>query len=96
MQRELYEGEEVLLLLDPNELGVVPGMMKWNECSFRISKAVYSTDRGNPAGRNGIIYPELEGCVSEYGIPYSILREWVHPHRSLTSVLAARRTGGAR
>ena len=90
MQRELYEGEEVLLLLDPNELGVVPGMMKWNECSFTISRTVYSSECGNPAGRNGIIYLELEGCVSEYGIPYSILREWVHPQRSLY------RTGGVK
>ncbi len=96
MQRELFEGDEVLLLLDPNELGVVPGLLKWNECVFKISKAVYSADRGHPAGRNGIIYFELEGCVSEYGIPYSILREWVHPQRTLASVSTACRTGGAR
>ena len=96
MQRELYEGEEVLLLLDPNDLGVTPGMMKWNECSFRISKAVYSTDRGNPAGRNGIIYFELEGCVSEYGVPYSIVRDWIVPVRSLASVSTVCRTGGVK
>lgn len=96
MQRELFEGDEVLLLLDPHELGVVPGMMKWNECSFRISKAVYSSDRGHPVGTKGVIYFELEGCVSEYGIPYSILREWIHPQRTLASVSMACRTGGVR
>lgn len=96
MQRELFEGDEVLLLLDPNDLGVVPGMMRWNECVFRISKAVYASQRGFPAGRNGIIYFELEGCNSEYGVPFAILREWVHPQRSLASVSAACRTGGVR
>ena len=96
MQRELFEGEEVMLLLDPKDLGVVPGMMKWNECIFTISRTVYASECGKPSGRNGIVYLELEGCVSEYGIPYSILREWVHPHRSLASVSTVRRTGGAK
>lgn len=41
MQRELFEGDEVMLRLDPNpltSLGITPGMRKLDECIFTISK----------------------------------------------------------
>ena len=95
MQRQLFEGDEVMLRLDPNpltSLGITPGMRKWDECVFRISKIKYS----NHPSINGPVYFELEGCVSEYGIPYAVTRDWIIPTRSLASVTTACRTGGIR
>jgi len=95
VQRQLFEGDEVMLVLDPNpltSLGITPGMRKWDGCVFNISKIKYSK---HPS-INGPVYFELEGCVSEYGVPYSICRDWIVPTRSLASVTAAGRTGGVK
>jgi hypothetical protein len=75
MQRELREGDEVMLKLNPLTVGITKGMWKWDECIFRISKVKYS----NHPSINGPVYFELEHCVSEKGVPYAVLREWIFP-----------------
>lgn len=84
-----------MLRLDPNpltSLGITPGMRKWDECIFTISKI----KRSKHPSINGPVYFELEGCVSEYGVPYAITRDWIVPTRTLASVSMAYRTGGTR
>ena len=70
MQRDINVGDEVLLIPNKTSVGYVPGLEKWRECRLIVSKILGDT-------RDGGEYYELERCVSELGVPYGILREWM-------------------
>lgn len=80
MQRELRPGDVVLLMPDPTSVAYVPGLQKYSERQLYVSKIVYASERPGANGK-GMIYLELDGCVSDAGVPYGILREWVFPVR---------------
>jgi len=79
MQRDYRLGDEVLLIVDPASVAYVEGLKKYNERRFKISKIVYAGDRPGATMHRGVIYFELDRCVSELGVPYGILKEWVYP-----------------
>ena len=69
--RELNVGDSVILVVCPNDLGAVPGLLKYADRRFRISKVVNFGAKGG--------YYELKGCASEEGIPYAIAPGWIVP-----------------
>lgn len=78
MNREFTPGDEVMLILDPAALGVVEGLKRFDCKRMKVSRALYARDKSYKA-MQGAIYYELEGCTSELGVPYGILREWMFP-----------------
>lgn len=70
MQRDINVGDEVLLIPNRTSVGYVPGLEKWRECRLIVSKILGDTVHGG-------LYYELERCVSELGVPYGVLREWM-------------------
>jgi hypothetical protein len=85
MQREFRPGDVVLLLPDPASVAYVPGLAEYSERQLHITRIVYASSMPRTNGK-GIVYLELEGCASKYGVPYGILREWVFPVRSYGDV----------
>lgn len=79
MQREIKPGDKVYLMLNPTTVGCVEGLQKWNRQEFRVSKVVYASDRNWAGSAKGAVYFELDGCVSDRGVPYGVLREWIIP-----------------
>lgn len=72
-------GQEVYLTLDSiGPVGITEGMRKYRGRKFRISN--YKSLTGE-AATNRHCYYELEGCVSKYGVPYSITPDWIVPAR---------------
>lgn len=69
MQRDINVGDKVLLIPNKTSVGYVPGLEKWRECILIVSKILGDSTHGG--------YYELERCVSELGVPYGILREWI-------------------
>ena len=69
-------GDFVVLTLDsPGKVGIEPGMLKYKDKVFRISKVVPAL-----AEARASMYPEyyeLEGVVSEKGKPYGVTGDWI-------------------
>ena len=65
-------GEKVTIVLDPLDISVTNGMLKYNGLDAAISKICKAT------GSNRVYQPygyELEGCVSDMGIPYTFTKD---------------------
>lgn len=92
MRKEFQIGDEVTLVLTPTLIGIVPEMWKYDGQTFRISRICYKKLK---EFAKGAVYYELEGCVSEAGVPFSILREWIYPYGGMSpAVTAACVSGG--
>lgn len=76
MASEMHIGQEVLLQLgvEGNKYAP-PGLKRWDECRFIISK------KKAICGHNGFTYYELTACRSAKGIPYAVLGDWITPTR---------------
>lgn len=73
--RYLRKGSVVTISLMPGDARVTPGMLNYDGESFPISKVcktkkIYTTD-------NMAYGYELEGVVSEFGVPYTFTREMI-------------------
>ena len=81
--RILQVGDPVLLTLDsPGDLGITDGLKRYKDRRFRISRVgTIAPKTGSPWYRG--IYYELDGCVSEKGVPYAITEDWIQPIREL-------------
>ena len=77
---EFKVGDPVLLTLDsPGDLGITNGLKRYKDRRFRISRVgTIAPKTGSPC-----IYYELDGCVSEKGVPYSVTEDWIQPIREL-------------
>lgn len=49
------------------------GLRRWDECEFTISRI----GMAHPSEKVTVAYYELTSCKSPYGIPYTILEEWL-------------------
>lgn len=73
-------GEEVRVWLPKDDITVTPGMMAYNGQVSTISKRCRKKSRKNNYYNIPSIYGyELEGMVSEYGIPYTFLSDFLFP-----------------
>ena len=80
----LKVGDPVLLSFNTpgRKEGVTPGLEAYKDRRFRISKIkLVAPGSGSPWYRG--IYYELDGCVSDKGVPYSITEDWIEPIREL-------------
>lgn len=79
--RELKVGDPVLLTLNSaGKVGITDGMLKYKDRRFRISRVVRL---GTGMGYMRDEYFELEGCVSDKGVPYGITPDWLMPIRDI-------------
>lgn len=80
MIRDYEVGDKVLLSIS-SDAYVPDGLKKWDGCVFRISKIVrIGHGRSKVAAHSGIYY-ELSNCVSDAGVPYGVVKEWLMPVR---------------
>ena len=76
---ELKVGDPVLLTLDsPGAVGITAGLKRYKDRRFRISRIVRVSPDNKLSGCRGY-YCELEGCVSDKGIPYGVALDWIRP-----------------
>ena len=61
-------GDKVLLQLGSAFDEAPKGLRRWDECTFIVSRAVT---------KSSMHYYELKGCKSSYGIPYTVMEEWI-------------------
>ena len=82
MVRELSIGDRVQLCLPLNWLAYMPqGLIEYDGCVFEISRIVLvGHGRNTPGSLKGSYY-ELDGCVSEKGVPYGVIKAWLIPVR---------------
>ena len=79
MQNEFNVGDMVLLQLGVDGRKYAPkGLKRWDECRFQVSKV-----KRMMIGANYYVYYELQACKSPYGIPYSIMDEWLIKMREI-------------
>ena len=81
---ELKVGDLVLLTLDsPGSLGITYELERFKDRKFRISKIrqVHPGGKTSPWFRG--IYYELDGCVSEKGVPFAVTEDWLMPMKEL-------------
>lgn len=62
-------GTSVMLNLPEQDIAITHGLKKWDGYVLRVTKVV-------PISKQATRYFELEGCVSEKGVPYGIDPDW--------------------
>lgn len=79
--KALNKGDAVLLTLDGasdpinlSSVGITPHMRKYRDRQFKISKVKVF---------GGVALYELEGFVSEKGVPYTVTPDYITPIRPL-------------
>ena len=77
--RYLRKGSIVTIKLIPTDNTVVPGMLKYDGEKAAISRVCRSICRtSRQISPNGSAYGyELEGVVSDYGIPYTFIGDMI-------------------
>lgn len=76
---ELKVGDPVLLTFDSaGDTGITHDMLRYKDRRFRISRIVRVSPDNKLSGCRGY-YCELEGCVSDKGIPYGVALDWIRP-----------------
>ncbi len=75
--RYLRKGSIVTIDIDPSDITVTPGMLNYDGQSAPISKICRPSKNlramsGSPYGY------ELEGVVSEFGVPYTFIAEMIY------------------
>ena len=75
--QEFNIGDPVLLTLDsPGTVGITAGLRKYQDRRFAISR-IKQVVVG--AGMLRGTYYELQGCVSDHGLPYAVTLDWIQP-----------------
>ena len=82
MVRELNIGDTVQIQIPAGWISYMPpGLIAFDGCEFQIRRIVLvGHGRKTPGSLKGSYY-ELDGCVSEKGVPYGIVKEWLRPVR---------------
>ena len=74
--RYLRKGSVVTISLIPNDNAVTPGMLKYDGQIAQISRICRPSRRLQAA--NGTAYGyELDGIVSDFGVPYTFTNEMI-------------------
>lgn len=70
---EYKTGQKVCVILDGSKF-ITDKMKYFNHQTYHISRVRHLKQRGTT---HYWTYYELEGCVSEKGVPYSFVGEWL-------------------
>ena len=78
--REIKVGDPVLLHLEsPGSVGITEGLLRYKDRRFRVCRIKHFGGTGVLKGE----YYELDGCVSEHGVPYGVTGDWIEPIKEL-------------
>ena len=81
--KEFKPGDSVLLTLDsPGTVGITQGLLRFKDRRFAVSR-VRRIKGISGAGDLRATYYELEGCVSDEGVPYAVTADWIEPIKEL-------------